>query len=171
MSRNRHLFLVGMIALLAFALDQGSKLWVRGAYPLEPGLLIEVLPILNFTSSLNTGVNFGIGASGGAAQQWILIALAVVISAGLLIWAARARRAALSYGTGLVIGGALANALDRAALGGVFDFINMSCCGLHNPYAFNLADVAIFGGALIIALWGWDSRPEAPNADTGQRET
>ena len=46
----------------------------------------------------------------------------------------------------LVIGGALGNAIDRLLYGAVADFINITCCGLRNPYSFNLADVFIFIG-------------------------
>jgi signal peptidase II len=55
-------------------------------------------------------------------------------------------------GAGLVIGGALGNAVDRVLYGAVADFLNMSCCGIHNPYAFNVADIAIFAGAVWIAI-------------------
>ena len=50
--------------------------------------------------------------------------------------------------TSLVIGGALGNAIDRLLYGAVADFINITCCGLRNPYSFNLADVFIFIGLI-----------------------
>ena len=49
---------------------------------------------------------------------------------------------------GLLVGGALGNIVDRIAYGAVADFLNMSCCGIENPYAFNVADIAIFLGAV-----------------------
>ena len=58
----------------------------------------------------------------------------------------------MAWGAGVVIGGALGNAWDRLQYGAVADFMNMSCCGIDNPYAFNIADVAIFAGAALIAL-------------------
>ena len=61
-----------------------------------------------------------------------------------------------------MIGGALSNALDRAIYGAVADFLNMSCCGLDNPFAFNLADLSIFAGA--IGLMFFSDPPKA--ADT-----
>ena len=54
---------------------------------------------------------------------------------------------------GLVIGGALGNVVDRIAYGAVADFLNMSCCGISNPYSFNIADIAVFAGALGLLLW------------------
>jgi signal peptidase II len=53
-----------------------------------------------------------------------------------------------------VVGGALGNAADRIVHGAVADFLNMSCCGIRNPYAFNVADIAIFAGAVGLALFG-----------------
>ena len=52
-----------------------------------------------------------------------------------------------------MIGGALGNAFDRLVYGAVADFLNMSCCGIDNPYAFNIADIAIFAGAIGLAFF------------------
>ena len=49
---------------------------------------------------------------------------------------------------GLLVGGALGNVIDRVAYGAVADFLNMSLPGWRNPYSFNVADIAIFAGAL-----------------------
>ena len=54
---------------------------------------------------------------------------------------------------GLLIGGALGNVVDRVLYGAVADFLNMSCCGIENPFAFNVADVAIFAGAIGLVLF------------------
>ena len=54
---------------------------------------------------------------------------------------------------GLLVGGALGNVVDRVAYGAVADFLNMSCCGIENPYAFNVADIAIFAGALGLVIF------------------
>ena len=58
----------------------------------------------------------------------------------------------MAYGAGLVLGGAIGNAIDRVRHGAVADFLNTSCCGIDNPFSFNVADIAIFLGALWIAL-------------------
>ena len=54
---------------------------------------------------------------------------------------------------GLIIGGALGNVFDRFIYGSVADFINITCCGLNNPYSFNLADTSIFIGVLGIIFY------------------
>ena len=84
---------------------------------------------------------------------------ALAISAGLAIWSQRMPQISRRASVGLLIGGALGNALDRAIHGAVFDFLNMSCCGWRNPYAFNIADVCIFVGAAgLILLDGSDKQ-------------
>ncbi len=102
----------------------------------------------------NTGINFGLFGSGSEAMRWALILLALVISAGLGVWAWRAAGWRVPVSAGLVIGGALGNVWDRVQFGAVADFLNMSCCGIQNPYTFNIADVAIFIGAFGLILFG-----------------
>jgi signal peptidase II len=144
-------------ALLALAVDQVSKLWILHGLDLPHLVTVDVAPpFLRFVMAWNTGVNFGLG-DGVGSGLWIALALA--ICTGLALWTRRMpspwRRAA----AGLVIGGALGNALDRALYGAVVDFLNVSCCGIRNPYAFNLADVFIFAGAGgLILLDGSDNQ-------------
>ena len=54
---------------------------------------------------------------------------------------------------GLLVGGAAGNVIDRLIYGAVADFLNMSCCGIDNPFAFNVADIAIFAGAVGLILF------------------
>jgi hypothetical protein len=46
-----------------------------------------------------------------------------------------------------------ANALDRVLVGAVVDFLNMSCCGIANPFAFNVADIGIVAGAIGLLIF------------------
>ena len=137
------------------ALDQASKWAVVHALDLKSRLVIEVAPpFLTFRMAWNYGVNFGLFASDGAVTRWGLVALALVISAVIWIWARREpHNHAMQIGAGLLIGGALGNVADRIVYGAVADFINMSCCGIDNPFAFNVADAAIFAGALLLIVF------------------
>lgn len=146
--------LLWIFAILAFALDQGSKLYVFAGLELERHDKIDIWPpFLVFRPGINTGINFGLFSDGSDWQRWALIFLALGISALIAIWARGFCRPIEFIAGGLVIGGALGNALDRLLHPGVLDFLNMSCCGINNPYVFNIADVTIFAGAFGLAIF------------------
>ena len=137
-----------------FVIDQLSKYYVVHKLDLINLGEIEVLPpLLTFRMAWNTGINFGLFSDGSDLSRWILIALALVICALVLFWIHRERPRHIGLvAAGLLIGGALGNVIDRVIYGAVADFLNMSCCGLYNPFAFNVADIAIFIGAAGLIL-------------------
>ena len=138
---------------IVLALDRLSKFWVVDQLDLRSVGSIDVFPpFLRLRMAWNEGVNFGLFANDGNILRWGLIALAVIISVWLANWTRKMTHWSGPLLAGLVIGGALGNALDRAIYGAVADFLNMSCCGLNNPFAFNIADVAIFLGAFGLVL-------------------
>ena len=144
-------------AAAAFGVDQLSKVVVVHAMNLKEVLVIPVAPpYLTFRMGWNEGINFGLLSGAGA--KWALIALALAICGALLWWARGFSRPAALASAGLVVGGALANVLDRLLYGAVADFLNMSCCGIDNPFAFNLADVFIFAGAAGLVLWSEEAK-------------
>jgi len=113
---------------------------------------VEVFPpFLVFRMAWNRGINFGLFA--GYDLRWVLIGIALTISAGVLIWLWRKGGSFwVNLAAGFLIGGALGNVIDRVLYGAVADFLNMSCCGISNPYAFNVADISIFAGAIGLAF-------------------
>ena len=150
-------------ALATFAVDQASKLYIIHGLDLRNRGYVDVIdPLLNFRWAENRGVNFGLLSHDAEFMRWVLIALAVVISGWVLHWARRdgfTRWGQIS--AGLLIGGAAGNVVDRVAYGYVADFLNMSCCGIENPYAFNVADIAIFAGAIGLVLFTGKSQSGA----------
>ena len=144
---------IALAALAAFLLDQLSKVLVLYGLNLLDVFEIKVLPpLLTFRMAWNTGVNFGLFS--GAEARWVLIGVALALVAAIYIWLVRekpGRWGAISGG--ILIGGALGNVLDRLIYGAVADFLNMSCCGISNPFSFNVADVAVFVGALGLILF------------------
>jgi signal peptidase II len=134
-------------AFAAFLIDQISKYVVIHLWELWRIRSIDVLPpVLNFRYGENRGINFGLG---DGVSAWVLIAIALVICVAVLIWAARRKLGRLPLiCVGLLVGGALGNVVDRLIYGYVLDFLNMSCCGIVNPFVFNIADVFIFAGAI-----------------------
>ena len=147
--------LAGYVALGVFLLDQVSKYLVVHALDLARVLSIDVLPpLLNFRMAWNRGVNFGLFANDADVMRWVLIAVALAISLWVWFWLRRERQSTLvQVSAGMLIGGALGNVIDRVFYGAVADFLNMSCCGLNNPFAFNVADIAIFAGAFGLVVF------------------
>ena len=139
---------------MTLLLDQASKLAVLSWLRLDTRLAIDVLPpFLNLRMAWNYGVNFGLFSGQGDAVRWTLIAVALLISAWVIWWMRREPRAMAHFSAGLLVGGALGNVIDRLIYGAVADFINMSCCGIDNRFSFNVADIAIFLGAVGLILF------------------
>ncbi|MEM9642929.1 MAG: signal peptidase II [Pseudomonadota bacterium] len=143
-----------LVTVAVLLLDRGTKLYVVEWLGLiNGGGPIDVIPpYLRLVMGWNTGINFGLFESAGAGQRWFLIGLAVAVSAGLSAWALRSGGRHIPAACGFVIGGALGNAWDRITYGAVADFLNVSCCGIDNPFVFNVADAAIFVGAVWLIL-------------------
>ncbi|MCE8547662.1 signal peptidase II [Ruegeria pomeroyi] len=141
-------------AFWAFLIDQISKYLVVHVMDVAHRGSIEVLPpLLTFRYGENRGINFGLFQGDGDASRWILIGLSLAICAVVLVWLSRGRSSRwMLIGGGLLIGGALGNVIDRLVYGYVLDFLNMSCCGIDNPYVFNVADIFIFAGAAALIL-------------------
>jgi len=142
--------LAGTVAAAVFAVDQISKYVVVHALGLSQVLAINVVPpYLNFRMAWNRGVNFGLFANDAEVMRWLLIAVALAIALWVWLWVRHEPHSVtVKVAAGLLVGGALGNVIDRVLYGAVADFLNMSCCGIENPFAFNVADVSIFAGAL-----------------------
>lgn len=144
-------------ALLALILDQVSKYWVYYGLNLINDRVQEVFPpYLVLLQAWNRGVNFGLFASDSPLTRWGLIGVALAICFWVVFWVRRGMNRLGTAFAGLLIGGALGNVLDRLIHGAVMDFLNMSCCGINNPTAFNVADVFIFVGAFGLILFARD---------------
>jgi signal peptidase II len=148
--------------LATFGIDQLSKLAVVHGLDLEKRGEIDVLPpFLVFRMGWNEGINFGLLSHGSDVARWGLVAVALAISAWVMWWMRRERgNWKAQIAGGLLVGGALGNVIDRIAYGAVADFLNMSCCGIENPYVFNVADIAIFAGAFGLVLFA-EGQPKA----------
>lgn len=134
-----------VFAVGAFASDQAFKWWMLHVFDIEARQPIALLPVLDIVLAWNRGISYGWLSGEGGFPPGILVALAVAISAGLWIWLARATLPLTAAAVGLILGGALANAFDRAVYGAVADFFSFHL-GDFDWYIFNLADVAIVAG-------------------------
>ena len=147
-------------ALLAALIDQASKYAVIHGLGVSPQKSIDVWPpILRFIYGENRGINFGL--LGDGTNRFVFIGLALGICALVLYWIGRKPQKTVTYiAAGFLIGGAAGNVIDRLWYGYVLDFLNMSCCGIINPFVFNIADVFIFAGAIGLVFFADDGAPK-----------
>ena len=146
---------VFIAGVLTFLVDQITKYWVVHVLELDRLRDMPIWPpFLNFKMAWNYGINFGLFQGDTDTTRWILIAIALVIS-GVVLWWIRREPGGIwqKIAAGLLIGGAMGNVVDRLVYGAVADFLNMSCCGIDNPYAFNVADIAVFAGAVGMVIF------------------
>lgn len=142
---------VAMWSLVVMLLDQMTKYIVLHQVQLERVREIDLIdPWLNLRMAWNQGMNFGLMSSSESFARWALIAIAVGVCLWITVWVGRTVRPTrfVQLSAGLLIGGALGNVIDRLLYGAVADFLNMSLPGWRNPYSFNVADIAIFIGAI-----------------------
>lgn len=141
------------VAVLAFFADQLSKQWVLANFDLFES--VQLLPFFNFTYVRNYGAAFSFLSEAGGWQRWLFTIIAVGFSTILTLWLRKQSASLwkLNLAYTLVIGGALGNLIDRLMHGFVVDFIDFYWGKSHYP-AFNIADSAIFIGAVLII---WDA--------------
>jgi len=162
------------LSVLVVVLDQASKLWANGALHLH--LPVEIFTGLSFTLSYNPGAAFSFLANSGGWQRWFFITLALLVSGYIIHWLRKLNRSEISLAIALVLilGGAIGNVIDRIYLGYVVDFIDVfylandclpffgklmggGAVSCHWP-AFNIADSAIFLGAVILVVDSFKGR-------------
>jgi signal peptidase II len=146
----------GLVVAIVIGLDQLTKHTV--ATSIRPGETRKFLPAINLVHVRNTGVAFGVFSGGGAlVLVFTLVALGVLIAYFVL----HPNRPFLWLPTGMLVGGALGNLIDRIASGSVIDFIKLP----HWP-AFNVADMSITFGVLAL-LWVLEGPRRGERAGSG----
>jgi len=136
------------VAAVAGLLDQASKLYLLFVLDLA-GNPLRLGPFFDFVLTRNTGISYGLFQSQGPLGQWLLLALKALAILLLWVWLARSQGRLAALSLGLIIGGAVGNAIDRLAYGWVADFVFFhvaTASWRFNWYVFNLADVAIVAG-------------------------
>lgn len=147
-------FAAGLLALvLTLVADQASKLYLLFVYDLPLHDPLSLGPFVTLTVVWNRGISYGLFQQGTEFGRWALVAVAAVSTIALGIWMARAANRLLAVSLGLILGGAIGNAIDRIAYGAVFDFVHLHA-GEWSWYVFNIADAAIVFGVIGLI---WDA--------------
>lgn len=136
---------------VTIALDQAAKLWLLFGFDLADRGRVVVTPFLDVVLAWNTGISFGMFQQAGPLGQWALFALKVIAVALLGMWLVRTGSRLSGLALGLIIGGAIGNAIDRLVHGAVMDFVLFHLRGSTWTFqwsVFNLADTAIVAGVI-----------------------
>ena len=139
------------VAVLAFAADQASKLWLLRSFDLPGRSPVAVAPGVDFVMAWNRGVSYSLLTSDTDAGRWLLVAATLAASLALAVWLWRSGTAPTCAALGLLIGGALGNLVDRVSYGAVVDFVSLHAGG-HRWYVFNVADCAITAGVVVLLI-------------------
>lgn len=135
-----------LVALAACAADQAAKFGLLSALQHGP---IAIGPFVSLVLAWNTGISYSLFPQNGAVGPWVLFAIKVVAVVLLWVWLARVPSRLTAVSLGLIIGGAVGNAVDRLHWPGVMDFVLLhveTASWNFQWYVFNLADVAIVAG-------------------------
>ncbi|MFE1600687.1 signal peptidase II [Methylobacterium sp. ID0610] len=144
-----------LVAVVTLVLDQATKLGLLFLSDLPLSQPIVLAPFAQLVVVWNRGVSYGLFQQHTEIGRWLLVAVSILAAAALTGWMARAGTRLLSGSLGLIVGGAIGNAIDRIAYGAVFDFVHLHAGG-WSWYVFNVADAGIVLGVvglLYDALW------------------
>lgn len=141
-------FLVGALTLVV---DQANKLWLMNVYDIAAHAPVRLAPVLDVVFARNPGISYSLLPAHSPGARWALVAFTLVATLGIGVWLWRTPTRLPALGLGLVLGGALGNAIDRFAYGWVADFYYFHVGGFH-WYVFNLADVAIVVGVALLLV-------------------
>lgn len=137
------------ISLIVIILDQATKIAADNYLTYHQP--VSVIPMFNLTLMYNMGAAFSFLSDAGGWQRWFFIILSTVISIVLIIWIYRLKTTEKiqTISIALILGGAIGNLIDRSVYGYVIDFLDVYYQHYHWP-AFNIADSAIFIGAVLL---------------------
>ena len=135
------------IALATLAADQASKWFVLYGLGMKVGEPLTITPFLDLVLALNRGISYGLFPQDSDLGRWILVMVNLAATGLFVFWLTQARSPLLAVAIGLLIGGALGNAIDRAIYGAVVDFVSLHAGGWR-WYIFNVADAAIVAGVI-----------------------
>ena len=133
------------IATAVCLLDQANKLWLLFVFEIERHQPVVLTPFLEMILVWNRGISYGLFQQDSQRGPLLLAALMLVAAFLLMVWLSRTHTRLSALALGLIIGGAIGNAIDRLLYGAVADFFHFHV-GSFSWYVFNIADVAIVAG-------------------------
>lgn len=147
------------VALIVLVLDQATKLALIFGSDLRLTYPWAILPFFDLTVVWNRGISYGLFQQHSELGRWVLTAIKIGAAIFLTYWVRKSASRWEAAGIGMIIGGAIGNAIDRIFHGAVFDFAHFHV-GEFSWYVFNIADAAIVVGVGLMLLG--QLRPASP---------
>jgi signal peptidase II len=153
------------IAAIVLAADQVSKAYMLHVYDIASKGVVRITPFFDLVLVWNAGISYGLFPQHSDIGRWGLILFAFAAALALILWLARVTTPLAAAAIGLILGGAIGNAIDRMVYGAVADFFSFHALDLR-WYVFNIADAAIVAGVvglLYEALFGGHKKVSNPS--------
>ncbi len=155
------------VAAATLIADQATKFIALQAMNLSPGVAIPLTSFLDLSLTYNRGISYGLWPQDSDLGRNVLIAISLAAAGLFVVWLGRTGSRLVATALGLLIGGAIGNAVDRVIHGAVVDFVSLHAFGWR-WYVFNVADSAIVAGVvglLYDAIFG-DATKRPPSTGT-----
>lgn len=149
------------VAAIIFVLDQASKLWLIHGTDLRLTYPWPLNPFFDLTVVWNYGISYGLFQQHSDLGRWVLTVFKLGAAIFLTFWLRKSTGRFEAVGIGMIIGGAVGNALDRVLHGAVFDFAHFHV-GSFSWYVFNIADAGIVVGVALMLAGQFFSGSPAP---------
>ena len=158
--KSRYL-LITILVFLSIALDQISKIWVRNNFESysEKSIIGDVFTLIKVE---NTGAFLGMGSELSEIPRILLLIILpviVLISITLYTYIDKSLDKLSIIGFSLIIGGGIANIFDRIVFGSVTDFLYINLGGIFKTGIFNIADLSVTTGMIIILISSFKRKP------------
>jgi signal peptidase II len=149
-----------LLAAATLIVDQANKLWLLDVFDIEARQPVRLAPFFDIIAARNPGISYSLLSAHSPAGRWALVGFTLLATALIGGWLWRTTTRVVALALGLIVGGALGNAIDRFSYGWVADFYYFHVGDFH-WYVFNLADVAIVAGVglLLVDAFFLTARP------------
>ena len=140
-----------LIAAVTLVLDQANKLWLLDVFDIADRQPVRLAPFFDVVMARNPGISYSLLSARRGCARWALFAFTALATLLIGVWLWRTTTRLAAVGLGLILGGAVGNAVDRFSYGWVADFYYFHV-GTFHWYVFNLADVAIVVGVAFLLI-------------------
>ena len=161
LNKKSRYFLITILVFLSIAFDQISKIWVRNNFESysEKSIIGDVFTLIKVE---NTGAFLGMGSELSEIPRILLLIILpviVLISITLYTYIDKSLDKLSIIGFSLIIGGGIANIFDRIVFGSVTDFLYINLGGIFKTGIFNIADLSVTTGMILILISSFKRKP------------